>query len=106
MNYNYTNQPNLEDLYPEIYINLHPHVLESINEMRQKGWGPTRDRINFMVDDVVMRSGMWDEDEMDDPPLDPPHSGHHSHRRRRRGYHNRNTLRDLSRILILKELLR
>lgn len=134
MSANYNNQyiPELEELYPEIYQELYPFIIDGINELRRRGEGITPESINRMVDDIIIRSGLWDEDEaalsnnFDDqfneaefvmarpganrpnnrPPNRPNNRPNHRPGCPRRGCHNRNSLRDLIKILTIRELIR
>lgn len=103
MNNNYSGRVILEDLFPEIYIMVYPHVREAVNEMTRRNLSPTPERINQVIDDIIRTCGMWDEDDM--PNLAAQQQPFHPSNRNRRGHHNRNTLRDVIRIVLLRELL-
>ena len=95
----------LADMFPEVYNRLHPLVASAADEMRRDRRPLTSNMLDDAVDDVVRRSGMWDED---DPAEAYPVQAGFGRRpigRIGRGHHNRNTLRDIARILFLRELL-
>ena len=113
-NYNntYLNQSqmtneSLENMYPEIYRHIHPMLVKAADDIRQGGYPLSDTVINTSVDNVIKMSGLWHEDDDLDPGYDAaiPVSAGFGRRRFRRGFHNRNTLRDLGRILLLRELL-
>jgi len=115
MNNNYTTQPSpapispdqLRGMYPEIYQIIYPIVVQAVDEMIRRGSRPTQESISAMVDNIIKNSGMWDEDEdmmeMEAIPVQMGF-GRRRGRRGRRGHHNRNTLRDITGILLLSEL--
>lgn len=110
MNNNYSMQmmPMPQDnLYPEIYNNLYPMVVEAAQDFRRRGFHPTSQMIDETVDNIIRNSGMWDEDEDDmvETFADAvPVQFSFDRRMPRRRFHNRHTLRDLARILLLREL--
>lgn len=106
-------EPQLEDmenLYPDIYKDLYPVVLAAVNSLIAAGYTITPDAIDDIVDNIIRNSGLWYEDEDDGEDMEPETMpvqlgfGRMPYRRRRRRYHNRGTLRDLVRILLLREL--
>ena len=98
----------LDNLYPEIYRELYPLVADAVDKMIAGGYNPTPDAIGTIVDNIIKNSGMWDEDEDIDQNIQAMPVqfgfGRQPFRRRRRRHHNRNTLRDIIRILLLREL--
>lgn len=100
----------MDNMYPEIYQELYPMVAQAVDDMMRRGYTPTPDMIASIVDQIIKRSGMWDEDDdMDDSmeaiPAQLGFGGQSFRRGRgRRRHHNRNTLRDIVRILLLREL--
>jgi len=101
----------LDNLYPEIYRELYPLVADAVDKMIAGGYNPTPDAIGTIVDNIIKNSGLWYEDEdgerLDMSPEVVPVQfgfGRMPFRRRRRRHHNRDTLRDIIRILLLREL--
>lgn len=101
----------LDNLYPEIYREVYPLVVDAVNKMIAGGYNPTPDDISAIVDNIIKNSGLWYEDEDTerfdmDPEVVPVQFGfgRMPFRRRRRRHHNRDTLRDIIRILLLREL--
>lgn len=99
----------MENEYPEIYYDVYPMVADAANRLIASGYRPTTEMINALVDTIIKNSGLWYEDDDDDmmPEAIPVQSGfgrNPFHSRRRR-HHNRNTIRDIIRILLLRELL-
>jgi len=113
--YNNANQDqianeNLENMYPEVYMQIHPFVVNAADDMRRSGRPITREMLDSAVDNIIRMSGMWDEDgELDEAVYDdqavgrPGRPGRRPFRRRRPMHHNRNTLRDIARILLLRQ---
>ena len=111
----YANQ-NMENMYPEIYKHIYPIITATADDIRRNGHRITHEMLGNSVDHIIKLSGMWDEDGAIDEPLYDDalpvsgrgHGGRNFHRgvrvRGRRGPHNRNTLRDLVNILLLREL--
>lgn len=102
---------NLDNLYPEIYREVYPLVADAVDKMIARGYNPTPDDISALVDNIIKNSGLWYEDEDSDrfdlnPEVVPVQFGfgRSPFRRRRRRHHNRDTLRDIIRILLLREL--
>lgn len=102
----------MESLYPEIYREVYPLVSDVADKMIAGGYNPTPDAISAIVDNIIKNSGLWYEDEDDErfgmePEVVPVQFGFGRMplRRRRRRHHNRDTLRDVIRILLLRELL-
>ena len=99
----------LENMYPDIYKEIYPIVAQAVDEMIRRGFTPTPDIISSITDQIIKQSGMWDEDDDMDPNETVPVQfgfGRPPMRRGRRRHHNRNTLRDVVRILLLRELTR
>lgn len=101
----------LDNLYPEIYREVYPLVVDAVNKMIAGGYNPTPDDISAIVDNIIKNSGLWYEDEdterfdMDAEVVPVQFGfGRMPFRRRRRRHHNRDTLRDIIRILLLREL--
>lgn len=98
----------MENEYPEIYQEVYPLIADAVDRLTSAGYEPTPEMINSMVDAIIKNSGMWYEDDDDDPMTDamPVQFGFGGtpYRRRRRRHHNRNSLRDIVRILLLREL--
>ena len=100
----------LDSLFPEIYYDLYPSVADAANKMIGAGYTPGGEALDRIVDNIIRNSGMWYEDEDDD--FDRPDAmpvvlagrNRPPYRRRRRRHHNRNTLRDVIRILLLQEV--
>lgn len=99
------------EMYPEIYHDVYPLIADAVNRLVAAGITPTPETISMVVDNIIRNSGMWYEDEDDDymdQNLEAVPAqygfGNSPYRRRRRRYHNRNTLRDIVRILLLNEL--
>lgn len=105
----YSMQP--EELYPEIYYDIYPQIIDAVNKMEAAGQTPTPEMIGSLVDSIIKSSGMWFEDE-DDVVYDvstatfaaQPRFGGNSYLRRNRRHHSRNSLRDIVRILLLREI--
>lgn len=105
----------MDDMYPEIYHELNPLVVEAADQIIAAGIELTPDITSWVVDNIIRNSGMWYEDEDEDGsrfdqnleaiPVQARFGGM-PFRRRRRRHHNRNTLRDIIRILLLNELFR
>ena len=75
----------LEKMYPDSYIRIYPHIQYMVNSMDDDGmYGLTHDDMDRMTEEVLSRSGM---------PSDPPAG------------HSRNMLGDLTRALLIRELL-
>jgi len=110
-------------MYPEVYRTLDPIVKSAADDIVVNGYIVTDELVASYVNSIIWESGMWDEDGGDaavpaqmsfnrpgyNNP-DPDSGFRPSHRRphrpsRRPPHHNRNTLRDLARILLLGELL-
>lgn len=107
----YMQADNLESLYPSIYHELYPVVADAADKMINAGYAPTPDTISALVDNVIKNSGLWYEDDDEDgfemnQEAIPVQTGfgQRPYSRRRRRHHNRNTLRDIVRILLLREL--
>lgn len=101
----------LDNLYPEIYREIYPLVADAVDKMIAGGYNPTPDAVSAIVDNIIKNSGLWYEDEDDsrfdaDAEVVPAQFGfgRMPFRRRRRRHHNRDTLRDIIRILLLREL--
>lgn len=98
----------MENEYPEIYHELYPMITDAVEKMMAAGYEPTSETINSMVDTIIKNSGMWYEDDDDDTMTEaiPVQVGFNNnpYRRRRRRHHNRGSLRDIVRILLLREL--
>lgn len=95
-------QNNLETMYPDIYKSIYPYVTMKMSELSlQQPWDTqiTDEMIRKMADDIVTRSGMAMDTDDDPPELIPVQRG--GYRRPRR---DRNTLQELARILLLREL--
>ena len=102
---------NMESLYPEIYQELYPAVLSAVNSLLQAGYTLTPELISSVVDNIIRNSGLWYEDEdneysdMESETIPTQVGfGRSPYRRNRRKHHNRNSLRDIIRILLLREL--
>ncbi len=97
-------------LYPEIYKEIYPLVAAIAQKMAEEGFMPTEENIGNIVDNIIKNSGLWFEDE-DGAPEDIAvmpvqySFGKRPYRRHRRGYHNRNTLRDIVKIILFNELI-
>lgn len=103
---NMQNSNHLENMYPEVYNDLFPLVAQAADEIASSGQTPTENMINSYVDNMIMMSGMWDEDEpIEAMPVQAGFGSQPFRRERRRRHHNRNSLRDILRILLLRELL-
>jgi len=99
----------LESMYPEIYWDVYPLVAEVADKMIAANYKPNPNTMNMIVDNIIKNGGLWYEDDDEDQfgeaiPVQFGFGGLPFARRRRR-YHNRNTLRDIIRILLLRELL-
>lgn len=102
----------MDHLYPEIYREVFPLVVDAVEKMLNEGYTPTPDSIGAIVDNIIRNSGLWYEDEDDNQrgydgeaiPVQLGFGRSMPFQRRRRGHHNRNTLRDIIRILLLREL--
>lgn len=97
----------LENEYPEIYYEIYPLISEAAGKIVSSGYAPTNEMIGSMVDSIIKSSGMWYEDDDDDMEEAIPVQfgfGSSPYRRSRRRHHSRNTLRDIVRILLLREL--
>ena len=100
-----------DGLYPEIYREIYPVITDAVNRMIAAGYTPSPDAIAGIVDNIIRNSGLWNEDE-DNDDFDSDIEaipvrfgfGRMPYRRRRRRYHNRSTLRDIVRILFLREM--
>lgn len=94
--------------YPEIYHEIYPMITDAVERLMAAGYEPTPEMINSMVDAIIKNSGMWYEDDDEESMVEaiPVQFGsnRNPYRRRRRGHHNRNSLRDIVRILLLREL--
>jgi len=166
----YTQSGNAESFFPEIYKEIHPLAVEAAHEFVKKGLSLTAEVISTIVNNIIKKSGMWDEDgEVNASPVpspqgvasassynalgvssasspaplgvaaipfpvnfDAPASSHnlsgitpaplsaplnvsplssgvaaesYYYPRRRHYHHSRNSLRDLARILFLREIL-
>jgi len=105
-----TQSDELESMYPEIYWDVYPLVAEVADKMAAANYKPNPNTMNMIVDNIIKNGGLWyeddDEDQFGGSEVIPVQLGFGGapFRRRRRGYHNRNTLRDLIRILLLREL--
>lgn len=101
-------QDQMSNLYPEIFHDINPLVVQAADEMISSGITLTPELLDAVVDNIIKNSGMWFEDDEDDRGIEvvPVQFGfgRPPYRRRRRRYHNRNTLRDLVRILLLQQL--
>ena len=75
------------------------------DDIRRGGFIVTNDLLDSSVDNIIKMSGMWDEDG-DLDRMQTQQFGRRPYRRGKRGFHNRNTLRDLTRILLIRELIR
>lgn len=101
----------LESMYPEIYWDVFPLIADVADKMVAGGYNPTPNAMNTIVDNIIKNGGLWYEDEDDDRfgmnseavPVQFGFGGMPFMRRRRR-HHNRNSLRDIVRILLLREL--
>lgn len=100
-----------ENLYPEIYREVYPLVADAADKLIAEGYYPTPGAIGTIVDNIIKNSGLWYEDEDHnrfdmEPEVVPVQFGfgRMPFRRRRRRHHNRDTLRDIIRILLLREL--
>ena len=89
----------LEGLYPDVYQELYPFIMDAANNLMQRSGTPTAEMVSGAVDNIIKSSGLWDEDS------DLPVQAMQFYRRPRRRHHNRNTLRDITRILLLREFL-
>ncbi len=101
----------MENEYPEIYYEIYPLVVKATDSIVNNGSMPTTERISFLVDVIIKNSGLWYEDDDDDVENNMEEAipvqfgfGRNQYRRRRRKHHNRNTLRDITRILLIREL--
>lgn len=97
----------MENEYPEIYFGIYPQITDTVDKLMASGYNPTSEMINSLVDAIIKNSGMWYEDDDNDnmPEAIPVQMGFGGNPfRRRRKHHNRNTLRDITRILLLREL--
>lgn len=95
--------------YPEIYYEVYPLISEAVEKLIAAGYTPTPEMISSLVDAIIKNSGLWYEDDEEEMPEAVPAQlgfgfGSNPYRRRRRRHHNRNTLRDIVRILLLREL--
>ena len=101
-------QEQLSNLYPEIYYDLNPLVVQAAEDIMASGITLTAEMLDTVVDNIIKNSGMWYEDDDDDGDIEIMpvqfRYGRPPYRRRRRRYHNRNTLRDIIRILLLQQL--
>lgn len=100
----------LNNLYPEIYNDIYPLVVQTANEIISNRYILSDDTMNTLVDNIIKMSGMWDEDEETAYSFDEAAPvqfgfGRQPFRGGRRR-HNRFTLRDLIRILLLREIIR
>ena len=98
-----------ENEYPEIYHDVYPLILEAANKLMAGGYTVTHDMIDSLVDTIIKNSGMWYEDDEDNSMMSDAIPvqlgfGRTPLQRHRRRHHNRNTLRDIVRILFLREL--
>ena len=114
-NQNQVSRENLEAMYPEVFRQINPIAIRIAGDIRRSGNQLTEEMLDNYVDRAIQLSGMWDEDDGFDPiysdstsdsSVRPVMARHMSQRRSRsrRGHHNRNTLRDVTRLLILREL--
>ena len=98
----------MDSEYPEIYYELYPLVVDAVDKLTAAGAAPSPDMIDSLVDAIIQNSGMWYEDDDDNNMIEAVPAqfsfGGSPYRRRRRRHHNRNTLRDIVRILLLREL--
>jgi len=107
----YSNR-NLEEMYPDVYTELIP-LIQSMMDRFPDNMPMNEHMLNTMVEEIVDRLGPDAEetDEMltDDMGLSASVMaipGFNNRRRRRsRRHHNRDTLRDLTRILLLRDLI-
>ena len=105
-------QEQMSSLYPEIYHDINPLIIQAADQISSSGTMPSPEMIDAVVDNIIKNSGMWFEDDDDDDGFDRNIEvvpvqfgfGRSPYRRRRRRYHNRNTLRDIVRILLLQQL--
>jgi hypothetical protein len=101
----------LESLYPEIYWDVYPLIADVADKMVAGNYNPTPNAMNTIVDNIIKNGGLWYEDDDDDHygmnaeavPVQFGFGGLPFIRRRRR-HHTRNSLRDIVRILLLREL--
>jgi hypothetical protein len=106
---NFNNRPlhNQDDLYPEVYKELQPFVNRAANDFLRSGASLTPEMLNSITDNIIRTAGMWDEDDDSNSGgavavSARPYFGN----RRRCPHHNRNSLRDVLRIMFLRDLLR
>ena len=78
------NLAGMETMYPDLYTRLNPHIRNTADMVSDDAMQRmTGDEMNRLTDETVARSNV-----MDDPPAG----------------HNRDTVRDVARILLLREL--
>ncbi len=98
----------MENEYPEIYHEIYPMITDAVERLNASGYQPTPDIINSTVDAIIKNSGMWYEDDDNETVAEAAPVqfgfGGNPYQRRRRRHHNRNSLRDIVRILLLREL--
>lgn len=113
MNYNYNNCNNcnnsgmmnnsMESMYPEIYRVIQPMVIKACDSLRYTNMGNTFITVNILDDltDNIYRS-VENEERSSEENADNQRSSENDDNTRQR----RNLLRDLIRILLIRELLR
>jgi hypothetical protein len=101
------NQPfEIEAFYPEVYKELYPFVVQAVDEFMKSGSALTPETLNSIIDNIILNSGLWDEDaDAEAGTLSRPMRPRPCNRCRRR-HHNRNSLRDILRILFLRDIVR
>ena len=78
------NLSGLENMYPDLYIRLNPHIKNAANDISDDMmYNMTVDDVNRITDEAVAKSNI-----PDDPPMG----------------HNADTIADVARILLLREL--
>lgn len=94
-----TMQVKEENMYPDVYKMMYPHVVNIMQEMETKygNINITQDFLDNMCDELVRRSGLDDND----PMMDSVPTIAHFHRSHHRGG---GLLSDLARILFLREI--
>lgn len=105
---NNVRQPfDVEPLFPEVYKELYPFVVDAANIFIRSGRTLTRETLKITVDEIIKQTGLWDEDEDMGMDMDVNTSAVYTNQRRfMRRHHNRNTLRDVLEILLLREFFR
>lgn len=109
MNYNYNcnnsgmMNNSMENMYPEIYRVIQPMVIKACDSLRYTNMGNTFITVNILDDltDNIYRS-IENEERSSEENSDSQRSGENDDNTRQR----RNLLRDLIRILLIRELLR